>query len=941
MKKLLCILAKLFFYVIAFTQICPDKSIQPFCPDAGLMPSLTDNPDIVITSSSGVRLNEIVDGDETTHWVSTNPIPFDFVARGDQNIFINNSLVCTASNLVGNCSAVNDLDYNSSVKVNAHQGVASLTLTFPFTQLIGISVKIGGSEPITIIGIDRNNVEEIIGIYSIETGKNYTFQFFNTFIFTAKALRFESIASFEFFEIGALANSPKEYIIIDFKKLVDVSQIYTKHYSGVNSAGKATAERIKVFLSQDSLDWHCVGDLEPEPTQIIATDLITTECARYIKIEYQVVPQPDQKVWFFEIDAYGEMGRYGDRPAAQPSKVTVAELLGINGLYGWGTGRISSEADGGSPERYRPVATHARNYHFMDFDAIEVIQSPPMFAHIADPDLPPYFENMLIPQRAFPEPPIQKPLVNWLLEYNEWSYADLSIQACITFHQLDAKGDKWDQIFDDQGYLKSARRYGQAFAKYFGPSSAATFDGEKYFSIPVVEVGNEPWRYDAKLYKNILQGMAQGLKETDPQIKVLPCALQAADKDVEVNIEGITKNYMGARIKESTLPKLDGLNIHLYSYITNPLGKQLGTYPEHKNSTFNEVHNAIRWRDHNLPNKPIYCTEWGWDHDSPNTEPCLNDECVSENAAAAYATRGALLLLRLGVERASWYFYGDTEPTITHPETGLPYTSRYWRSGLTGSVRTSFAKKRSFYALESLMKIVGDKKFLYALQEDETAWVYVLGDNLQTPTHLVAWRPTDGDNTSLIELDVLGNFIPISAVQLNGESGEGTAVESPKYKKDRMNIKVGTIPIIIEVTPCSNCPDVVIVSPKVFLQGTYQTSNSLMSDALRAAELIPALEATPSTDALGVRTVHPRIFKTSTHDAIVDAVSVELRSSADPSIILASRSAFVQRDGDVVDIDGISPITFYGFAPDSYYVAIKHRNHLGIMTQAPVRLSGW
>lgn len=784
MKKLLNVITLVsLLWQMAITQNCPDKSVQPFCPDAGLMPSLTENPNIVITSSSGVRLYDIVDGDETTHWVSTNPIPFDFLTRADQNIFINNTLTYSASNLQGNCSKVNDLDYNSSVKIKAEQGLATLQLDFPITELVGISVKIGGSQPITITAIDRNNVVYSVGTYSVETGKNYTFQFFNASLLTIKALRFESIADFEFFEIGALDRSPLEYIIIDFGELTDISQIYTKHYSSVNSEGKATAERIKVFLSQDSINWECVGDLKPEPTQIIATDLATMQLARYIKIEYELVPIPDQKVWFFEIDAYGALGRYGARPTPQPSKVTVAELLGINGVYGWGTGIISSQADGGSPERYRPVATHARSYHFMDFDAIEVTQSPPMYAHIADPDLPPHFGNMLLPQNGFPGPPIQKPLVNWLAEYNEWDAANLEIQGCIMFQRLDDKGDKWDQVFDHQGYLKAARIYGQEFAKYFGPSSVETFNGEKRFTIPVVEVGNEPWKYSANVYKNILQGMALGLKETDPQIKVLPCALQAADKDVEININGISKNYMGARIKEAILPNLDGLNIHLYSYLRNPFGRVSGTYPEHKNSTFNEVHNAIRWRDHNMPNKPIYCSEWGWDHDSPNTEPCLNDECVSERAATAYAVRGALLLLRLGIERASWYFYGDTEPAAIHPETNEAYTVQYWRSGLTGSVRTNFAKKRSFFALESLMKTVGDKKFIQAMQEDETAWVYLLGDDAQTPTHLVVWRPTDGDDNSVIELDVIGNYIPLSAVRLDGASSNGTPVAIPKYKK--------------------------------------------------------------------------------------------------------------------------------------------------------------
>jgi hypothetical protein len=47
----------------------------------------------------------------------------------------------------------------------------------------------------------------------------------------------------------------------------------------------------------------------------------------------------------------------------------------------------------------------------------------------------------------------------------------------------------------------------------------------------------------------------------------------------------------------------------------------------------------------------------------------------------------------------------------------------------------------------------------------------------------------------------------------------------------------------------------------------------------------------------------------------------------------------VQRDGDVVSAtDGTSPVTL-NVSPGSYYVAVRHRNHLGCMTNAPVVLS--
>lgn len=116
-----------------------------------------------------------------------------------------------------------------------------------------------------------------------------------------------------------------------------------------------------------------------------------------------------------------------------------------------------------------------------------------------------------------------------------------------------------------------------------------------------------------------------------------------------------------------------------------------------------------------------------------------------------------------------------------------------------------------------------------------------------------------------------------------------------------------------------------------------------MRDDLRAGDLIPNRE--PYSD-LGYTFVGggkeriatgSTVFDTTGNDAIVDWVIVELRSATDT--VVASRAAFVQRDGDIVDIDGASPVTFGGIADGSYYVAVDHRNHLGVMTDAPIALT--
>ncbi|MBK7620857.1 MAG: hypothetical protein IPJ10_16275 [Flavobacteriales bacterium] len=84
-------------------------------------------------------------------------------------------------------------------------------------------------------------------------------------------------------------------------------------------------------------------------------------------------------------------------------------------------------------------------------------------------------------------------------------------------------------------------------------------------------------------------------------------------------------------------------------------------------------------------------------------------------------------------------------------------------------------------------------------------------------------------------------------------------------------------------------------------------------------------------------TVDPSVLAVTGNDAIVDRVLLELRDAATPANIVASRSVLLQRDGDVVELDGSSPLTVL-LPPGNYHVAVRHRNHLGTMTASAVAL---
>jgi len=127
------------------------------------------------------------------------------------------------------------------------------------------------------------------------------------------------------------------------------------------------------------------------------------------------------------------------------------------------------------------------------------------------------------------------------------------------------------------------------------------------------------------------------------------------------------------------------------------------------------------------------------------------------------------------------------------------------------------------------------------------------------------------------------------------------------------------------------------VDIEVYLQGAALNPNlgeeTLMRDDLRVGGYIPT--TSPYTDAL---TCSASVFAVTSNDAIVDWILVELRDATTNTTILQSQSALLQRDGDVVSTDGTSPLSF-AIAAGNYYIAIKHRNHLGIMSSNVISLS--
>ena len=192
----------------------------------------------------------------------------------------------------------------------------------------------------------------------------------------------------------------------------------------------------------------------------------------------------------------------------------------------------------------------------------------------------------------------------------------------------------------------------------------------------------------------------------------------------------------------------------------------------------------------------------------------------------------------------------------------------------------------------------------------------------------------DSDNDGTTDLVESGQPVSLDA------NGDGRVDDINDPDKDGIMTSVDGLPTVRGDLP----PQVVKISCKALLQGAYNNAAGLMRDDLRVKGLLPLTQPYGQTiyaDNLytGTETTTSAVLAVTGANAIVDWVIVEMRDKNNPATILAKRAGLVQRDGDIVDVDGVNPLVFTSLVPESYYVAVKHRNHLGVMTNTAIPLS--
>jgi len=130
-----------------------------------------------------------------------------------------------------------------------------------------------------------------------------------------------------------------------------------------------------------------------------------------------------------------------------------------------------------------------------------------------------------------------------------------------------------------------------------------------------------------------------------------------------------------------------------------------------------------------------------------------------------------------------------------------------------------------------------------------------------------------------------------------------------------------------------------VTNLKVLLQGP--ATGSVMTSALSTANLIPLNEpyAALGYNRVGFKDEVVANLGVLSNNTITDWVLVELRDRFNPEIVRYNKAALLKNNGEIFEVDGVTKLTFTNIRDEQYYIAIKHRNHIGLMTPNAVNIA--
>lgn len=134
----------------------------------------------------------------------------------------------------------------------------------------------------------------------------------------------------------------------------------------------------------------------------------------------------------------------------------------------------------------------------------------------------------------------------------------------------------------------------------------------------------------------------------------------------------------------------------------------------------------------------------------------------------------------------------------------------------------------------------------------------------------------------------------------------------------------------ITVNPC-----VLNVPLQLILQGAYNTDTDEMESEIATFDLLPYSQPYTTSPWNYVGSESVSLMPTN----VIDWVLIELRAADNAATLIAQKAALLLSDGSVQDVDGSIGVNFYGVQPNqSYYLVVRHRNHLAVMSAEALNL---
>ena len=333
--------------------------------------------------------------------------------------------------------------------------------------------------------------------------------------------------------------------------------------------------------------------------------------------------------------------------------------------------------------------------------------------------------------------------------------------------------------------------------------------------------------------------------------------------------------------------------------------------------------------------KPLRCLALGLLLLSATSASAVDAPTLTAPCGGMYDPAVAIMLLWNSVPGADSYnVQVSMDPNFTWPEINLPaFGSSMMVSGL-------------YY----------DALYNWRVQTEDggvlSAWstpCTFTTTTLPAPTAPLLYLPTNGSSGQGTSVFLQWTFIPATAIEVQvstdalfmnpiiiNTQGQFVTVNGltngQTYHWRVRGSNIGGTGPWSDVWTFSVGPAFTSITLRMLLHGPLNTGTLLMSDGLRAAGLVPAME--PFT-ALGWTqlanagaTVGGGVLATSGNNAVVDWVLLEARH-ATTNAVLTRWALLLQRDGDVMMPSGAA--LSFALPAIQMKLAVRHRNHLGAM----------